>query len=232
MDKLPDLQADKFYQFKPFRVSKYRIRFERASRLDDIQGYTWYTPAALYLWGKFSEVTLADVVKDDDIKVFWYKFNKPIFKHFEVGSDAAWNHTLWAAETKHWNTLVDRVLQAVQFDMGSKSIYQYAMQSLSVYDPLFADSNGVIGPSHPKVNIHAFAVLSNVSQYAFSDKAESLPGMRTFKPMPLHVKAARKLFSSTGLTQDNAFERVKDILVKEQDEQRKAQIEKENKIER
>ena len=56
--------------------------------------------------------------------------------------------------------------------------------------------------------------------------------MNTFKPMPLHVKAARKLFSSSGLTQDNAFERMKEIMVSEQDAQQKLQVAKENKIER
>lgn len=221
-DETPNLQQDKFYEFKPFRVPKYQIKFEKAGKLSDIQGYTWYTPAALYLWGKFSEVNLSDIVQQDDIKVFWYRFAKPLFKNFHVGSDVGWNHTLWAAKEGDWKKIVDRVLESVQFDIATKSIYQYALQSVEICDPLFADAQGILPASFPTVNIYAFAVLSNKGQYAFDAKHKSfVPGMVTFRPHKLHVNAAQKLFQDDRLTQEKAFERVKAVLLDEQDSEYK-----------
>lgn len=214
----PNLQQDKFYEFKPFRVPKYQIKFEKAGQLADIPGYTWYTPAALYLWGRFSEVNLSDIVQQDDIKIFWYKFAKPLFKNFHVGTDVSWNHTLWAAKETDWKKIADRVLESVQFDIATKSIYQYALQSLDICDPLFADNHSVLPVGFPSVTVYAFAVLSNNGQYAFDNRHKSpVPGMVTFKPHKLHVTAAQKLFQDEKLTQEKAFERVKSVLLDEQD---------------
>lgn len=217
-DEIPKIQQDKFYEFKPFRVPKYQIKFEKADRLSAIPGYTWYTPAALYLWGRFSEVNLSDIVQQDDIKIFWYQFAKPLFKGFHVGSDVAWNHTLWAAKDSDWKNITDRILESVQFDIATKSIYQYALQSVDVCDPLFADMHSVLPVGFPTITVYAFAVLSNKGQYAFDNKQSSLvPGMVTFKPHKLHVNAAKRLFQDNKLTQEKAFEQVKAILLDEQD---------------
>lgn len=215
-----DVKGDTLYEFKPFRVPKYKIKFEKADRLSVIEGYTWYTPAALYLWGQFSDVNLSDIVRQDDIKIFWYQFNKPIFKHFDLGSDKGWNYTLWAARDDQWRKLIDRVLEAIQFDIPNKVLYQYALQTLTICDPLFADSKSVLPVDYPQIDIHAFAVLSNICQFAFDAKAKSkIPGMVRFKPAALHKKAADKVFGIANLNRDKAFESIKKILAEEQDEE-------------
>lgn len=216
----PRLKEDKFYKFRPFRVPKYRIEFERASQLADIPGYVWYSPAAIYVWGRYSEINLADLVQQTDAKIFWYKFDKPIFKGFTVRGDPSWNHTLWAAREDEWKKIYDIVLETVQFDIPNKRLYQYALQKLVVYDPLHVDKNRVVLQSTPKVEVNAFAVLSNVGQYAFDTRKQDVrvqPGMVTFKPEKLHVNAAKRLFANEGLTQDDAFERYKQILLDAQD---------------
>ena len=214
------LKKDTIYEFKPFRVPKYKIKFEKADRLSVIPGYTWYTPAALYLWGHFSEVNLSDIVRHDDLKIFWYQFEKPIFKHFEISGDRAWNYTLWAARDDQWRKLLDRVLEAVQFDIPNQILYQYAMQSVTVCDPLFADTHSVLPLDFPTVDVYAFAVLSNICQFAFDSKSKDrVPGMVRFKPLPLHVKAASKVFSMPNLNRDKAFTAIKDLLAQEQDEE-------------
>lgn len=203
---------DKFYRFKSFRVPKYRIKFESAGKLADIGGYTWYTPASLYLWGQFTETNLAEIISREDIKVFWYKFDKPIFSHF--GND--WDHILWAAADEDWPKIVEGVLETVQFDIPNKLLYQYALQKLTILDPLTVDKDRVVLSTTPHSQVHAFAVLSNQSQFAFDAKAGvvagSRPGMRTYKPQSSHVRAADMLFRGSNLTQDDAFQRYKKIM--------------------
>lgn len=220
MDSLAKPQDDKFYEFKAFRVPKYRIEFQRAGKLEDIPGYVWYTPAALYLYGRYTDTNLADLVQLHNLKIFWYKFEKPIFNGFKFNEDSSWNHVLWAASTEQWGKLVDGILESVQFDLKNSKLYQYALQQLTIYDPLAVDVQRVVSSLTPTVKVHAFAVLSNEKQYAFDVRNKDvrlLPAVSSFKPDPLHVMAAQRLFSSPGMTQDKAFNRYKEILVSEQD---------------
>jgi len=219
-DSPPELKQDKHYTFRPFRVPKYQVKFERAEKLDDVPGYVWYSPAAIYIWGRYSEVNLSDLVQQHDAKIFWYKFDKPIFKGFEVNGDAGWNHTLWAAPEDQWKKIYDTVLETVQFDIPRQRLYQYALQTLTIHDPLSVDAKRVVLQSTPKVDIHAFAVLSNVGQYAFDTRKADVrvqPNVVNFKAEKLHIDAAKRLFSQSGLTQDDAFERYKQIMLDAQD---------------
>ena len=227
MDEVPEQQSDTQYTFKPFRVPKYKITFQNASSLKDIPGYVWYTPAALYLWGSFNETVLSDIVSKKEIDIFWYSFDKPIFKHFNARGDNSWNHGLWAAKEEDWKKLSDGVLEAVQFDIPNKALYQYALQSLTIPDPLQVDRDRVVTPKTAHVDIKAFAVLTNKAQYAFDSKLSGVPGMSKFKPSKLHVNAADKLFSIPNLNTDRAFEGYKAILEKSQDETAFAKHEKE-----
>lgn len=207
---------DKFYEFKPFKVPKYQIKFKNAGSLSDIPGVVWYTPAALYAWGMFSDTNLSEIISREDLKVFWYKFDKPLFKSF----GPEWNHLLWAAKEDEWKKLVDGVLETVQFDIPNKLLYQYALQSVTILDPLNVDKERVIKPDTPEVSVHAFAVLSNTGQLAFDSKKQpkgTTPGMVLNKPDPRHVRAARMLFKEDKLTRDEAFDRYKTIMKRLED---------------
>lgn len=220
-------EKDKFYQFKPFRVPKYQIEFKNANKLADISGYVWYTPAMLYVWGRYSEKNLADIVQRHDVKIFWYRFDKPVFTGFTVGADSSWNHILWAASESHWPKLIDAILETVQFDIPNAKLYQYALQRLTILDPLLSDNQRVILSNHPTQLIHAFAVLSNDRQVAFDTRQSGVtncPGVVSFKPNAIHVQAANRLFSINNLTQDRAFERYKEVLLQTQDTQYQEKI--------
>ncbi len=220
MDMFTKPENDKYYEFKPFRVPKYRVEFQRAAKLEDVPGYVWYTPAALYLWGRYSENNLADLVQRHNLQIFWYKFDKPIFKGFIVNDDPSWNRTLWAMRVDQWDKFVDGILETVQFDIPNAKLYQYALQQLTVYDPLSVDVQRIVSNATDITKIYAFAVLGNEQQYAFDVRKKDvqlIPYISSFKPDPLHVSAARRLFASAGITQDKAFSRYKEILISEQD---------------
>tara|TARA_R110000751_G_scaffold1985_5_gene7586 strand:- start:771 stop:1502 length:732 start_codon:yes stop_codon:yes gene_type:complete len=209
-----DKAEDKEYSFKPFRVPKYQIKFKNANRLSDIDGMVWYTPAALYAWGQFTDTQLSDIVMRKDVQVFWYKFDKPVFKNFGTG----WDNLLWAAKEEDWSTLVNSILEVVQFDIEEKLLYQYAMQKISILDPLSVDKERIVTSTTPEVDVNVFAVMSNTGQMAIDLKAKqkkgSVPGMSLFKPDPLHVKAANMLFRKEKLSQDAAFAEYKSIMQK------------------
>lgn len=219
METNNDLKKEEIYEFKPFRVPKYQITLQNVNALINVADYVWYTPAMLYLWGKYSDVQLSDIVRLNNIKVFWHKFEKPIFKGFTLNGDPSWNHALWAAESKDWEKIVQGILETVQFDLKAKKIYRYALQELNIYDPLFCDKQNVLNEKTPVIKINVFAVLANDKQYAFdlnSDNSKNVltvPQVITFKPDNLHATAAKKLFENTNLTSEKAFALYKQILI-------------------
>lgn len=207
-------QEDKYYEFKPSRVPKYRIKFEGAKRLADVPGYMWFTPAALYLWGRFTELQLADMVEAIGVRVFWYRFDRPLFSGFEVGGDKDWNHTLWAVEARYWNKLVDRMLELLLLDRPSKSVYRYALQQLSVSDPLTMDSLVIRSPNPPRAAVFAFAINSSRHQLAFTClnwDALRLPAMRRLPPLAEDRSLAARLFGSGTPTVEQAVEQAKQV---------------------
>lgn len=214
------IKKDNYYEFKPFVVPKYRVEFSQTKLLSSVRGYVWFTPAMLFLWGRFSEVNLSDIVQQQDLKLFWYRFDKAIFQGFDSGGNVSWNHTLWAVEEAKWPKFVDAVLETVQFDLENSLLYQYGLQSVSVPDPLAMDIQRVWNAQIPSISLHGFAVLSNIRQYAFerrSGTAVDLPRIASFPPSPVHVTAATKLFSIKGLTRDAAFAKYRTILLAAQD---------------
>lgn len=206
--------GEQSYELRPFRVPKYRIQFANAAALSDIAGYVWYTPALLYLWGRFTEVNLADIVTRIQLKIFWYRFDQPIFSGLACNGDATFDHLLWAAEIEQWPKLVDAILETVQFDLSAKRIYHYAMQEVQVVDPLSQDVKRVTLAKMPQIPVNVFAVLTNEMQIAINRPKEAFlrPAVARFKPEPAHVEEARRLFAATHLNADNAFPAYRDIL--------------------
>jgi len=221
------MEKDKYYIHQAFRVPKYRIQFENASSLSDVgDRYTWFSPAAIYRFGMFTDVNLSDLTQNLDFKVFYYQFDKPIFTRF----GGEWDHLLWAMESEKWVKFCDKLLETVQIDIPNKLVYQYAMQELKLWDPLFSDKNsGILDSQSPKCSVNVFVVLSNTGQLAFDAKATlfSRPGLMKYPPSDIHVNAAKRLFSSKKeLTQDKAFERYRRIMLASQDAKFKAEAEK------
>lgn len=217
---------DDLYEFKPFRVPKYKIEFKNANKLTDIAGYQWYTPALLYLWGRFTEVNLADLIAKHDFKIFWYLFDKPIFSGLAFKEDKSWNHLLWACSVDDWKKLVDGILETVQFDIPNQLLFQYALQSFTIPDPLFVDRQRLLTTNTPTVKISAFAVMSNKHQLAFdlNSGIKGVPQVRTFKAEQIQIDAAEDLFADSNITADKAFEAYKRIMIRLQDQEYQAKV--------
>jgi hypothetical protein len=171
---------------------------------------------------------LSDIVRRLNLPVFWYRFDRPLFQGLTVGADSSWNHLLWAAPEDKWQDFVDALLETVQFDIPNAMLYQYALMHSCIYDPLYADRK-LLSPGSPVLQVQVFAVLSNKHQVAINKTETPIPsGLSavTYKPDPIHVRAAKQLFSDRHLTRDKAFERYKQIMLFEQDTEHQCAVDK------
>ncbi len=175
-------------------VPKYQLKFKGSGTVKDHSEYAWFTPALLYLWGSFTDVQLYDVVTRRDIQIFWYKFQKPIFKNIP----GAWSQALWACKADKWDDFCSDVLEVVALDARRKTYMEYALQRISVMDPLQADSSLVTDPSAVSlVDIGVFAVRSNKFELAImpdNSSPFSLPACQTLKPTKSIVNLSADLF--------------------------------------
>lgn len=206
--------GEQSYEVRPFRVPKYRIQFANAAMLSDIPGYVWYTPALLYLWGRFTEINLADIVARTQLRIYWFRFDQPIFSGLSHNGDMTFDHLLWAAECEQWPKLVDAILETVQFDLHAKRVYHYATQEVQVVDPLAQDAKRITLAEMPQIAVNVFAVLTNEMQIAINNASQPFmrPAVARFRPDALHIEEARRLFATANLTADVAFPAYRDIL--------------------
>ena len=215
-----ELKTDRQYEFTPFVVPKYQIKFANVKRLANLSQYMWYTPAPIYLWGRYTDINLSDIVSEYDIKIYWYRFNKPVFKGLTINNDPSWNHMLWACDASKWKSLVDGVLESVQFNTQTKTLYTYALQELFISDPLQADTSVLVTRETDKLKVHAFCPLTNLRQIAFNPNRSShlsIPDICSLAPSKKLLYRATRLFENSAVTQDNAFEFYKKLLESEAD---------------
>ena len=213
------LSADKEYHFKPEVVPKKRVVFSNVRSLAAVEKYVWYTPALVYLWGRFSDTPLTDIVQRVGSPVLWYRFDKPFFEGLEAGQDTSWNHILWGCPRESWDKFVDAVLETAQFDLSRRILYTYALQETQIYDPLTVDRDRLFVPDRtPRIKVGVFAVCTNKFQIAMS------PNAQLHKPKPIRLepdktvkRLALQFFATGNLTEENAFGRYKQFLLQAND---------------
>jgi len=211
---------ESYYELRPAKAPKYKVKFEGAGTLTDIPGYVWFSPAALYLWGKFTDVQLSDIMTRKDVAVFWYKFDKPIFKGFTAYGDVAWNHTLWAVAEDKWDRFVDAMLELIMLDRDSKTVFSYALQYLTVLDPLYVDRKVLVDGRAPRTVVGYFAVLTNKYQVAFDKLSLSpgeLPQVKTLRPDRANSRVAANIYVGKDISTDRAFTRYRENLLREEE---------------
>jgi len=201
-------EEDQYYEARESKVAKYLIKFDGVRRLSDVPSQVWFTPAVMYLWGMFSDTYLADVLSRTNARIYWHKFDKPIFSGFQLGGDVSWNHTLWAIDAHSWPRFLDRILEMLLLNREGRTLCRYALQELQVLDPLYAASSVLTGSDVPLASIFSFAVKSNQHQLAFTRLAwgVSLPSIRRLPPDDDESVLASRLFSAKLLTTEQAFD--------------------------
>ena len=176
----------------------------------DLSAFTdhlvFFTPALLYLRGRFRDDLLHDYASDRnvDLTIYGKTFRRPLFRGLEAADgDAHWNHTLWAVRSGVWegsgvnHGLRDFLLTAKLTDSRRRVMYGIGVQRLVVLDPQVFDRCVVIPERVPVVSVWAFGVNGSRAAWAFrfDDRRPWVPPEpERLDPDPRMVRFARDVF--------------------------------------
>jgi hypothetical protein len=168
-------------------VRKYKLPIGQAESLEAMtEEYVFFTIAPLYLRGNFRDAMLVDYMMSmgEEVKFYYYKFNKPIFKGLETSLyDRDWNHVLWAIGQEWWDSFQDFCCSLTVALRDQNWLVRFGVQEARIIDPLALDKAGMIRHDLPKPGIALLGVYGNKDQFAF-EIGEPLTSLPTLKRLP------------------------------------------------
>lgn len=167
------------------RLAKRSLRLGAAESLLALQAeYSFFTPAALYLHGMFSDAPLIEHVAalGRDLPLYYHRFARPLFRGLEArDGDADWNAALWAVRWEDWPGLLDHLCGLTVVDPARGRVVRYGQQLFDVADPLVVDRTGLVLPGST-VLVSAFGLYGNAGIAAFVAGSDGVPALRFFPP--------------------------------------------------
>lgn len=165
---------------------KSRLIFKGGRLVDYAKEWKFYSPALLYLYGRFKDEMLAshDDTLDGSLVVGHRMFDKPIFSGMTAfDGDMAWNNVLWATPHDQWPALENHILAVLAYDSQSDAAYSYGAQDIRIVDPLQAD-DGLLSSTICWLDITVLGVASNLGCVAVStgENPLVLPSVVTHPP--------------------------------------------------
>lgn len=161
------------------RLHKYELKVGAAKGLTELLGeYAFFTPAPLYLYGRFVDAPLIDFAHaTPDARFYYKKFRRPIFRGLEAPSNGNpdWNFVLWAVRVQHWDAFADFLVSITLTYEDHRDVAGVGQQTLDVLDPLATDLATVYSSAIPLVPVHAFGI--NGSRFRVGLKAGRSPLM-------------------------------------------------------
>jgi hypothetical protein len=199
------------YHVKTQVVAKRRIAFQNVKTLRAVEKYVFYTPAILYLWGRFSDTPLTDILTHVDVPILWHRFDKPLFSGLATPLDASWNQILWACPRDKWDAFSEAVLETAQLDLAAHTIYTYTLHTIDVFDPISVDRERLVIPDRTdRIVAHVFAVSTNKFQLELrKPKTGTTPAVVRLPPAPEFVRAAERFFATPFASEADALRRFK-----------------------
>lgn len=183
-------------------VKKEPLRLGRANSLLELaEEYAFFTPAVLYLYGRFRDAPLADFLHMfPDAKLYYRKFDRPIFRGLEAPSNKNpdWNFVLWAVHTSYWRPLCDFLVSLTFTYEDESALAGVGEQQLSVIDPLAADLSVLYRNDLPQLTVTAFGLNGSRFRAAFEAGTGSIvspPRLRFYGPDPRMVRFAQAIYS-------------------------------------
>lgn len=165
-------------------VRKHKLPLGKAESLAALlDEYVFFTPASMYLHGRFFDGPLIDMMWEvqRDIPLYHYKFNRQLFYGLEAkDGDPAWNYVLWAVRPDDFDAVRKFILSVTLSWANEKRIICYGEQAFRVLDPLVV-AKPLIGTEMPTIPISAFGVNGNRMRTAFS-LDEDIPRLKRLPP--------------------------------------------------
>ena len=205
MSDIPDETVSSFRVDKS-TVSKDTIVFPRlADRLSQFPKYKFFTPALLYIHGRFTDAVLQQFRQEMNLDVSYmlHEFKHFIFTGFEdCHGHQGWNRTLWAVEASLWPAFEAFMLSTVISDPKAGLLYRTGVQDITIADPLFSERHP-ISADIPRTTIAVFGVDgSDVAVAVTPSPFESpwmLPRLSFHPPLDNTRRMAGELFGRDNL---------------------------------
>ena len=182
-------------------ITKHRFPLGQAESLAVLQEeWAFFTPAVLYVHGKFTDAYLIDYMFDiqEDVPLYFYRFQAPVFAGLESRSgDKGWNFALWAVHLEYWETLLDFICSVSIANRDDKQMWRFGLQELTILDPVRVERAKILTPELPLVTVGAFGMYGSQGQAYFTQKPANpfIPPRLTFaKPDDKDVVFARAYF--------------------------------------
>jgi len=143
-------------------LQKYELRLGKAKSLCELAAdFVFFTPAVLYLKGRFIDAPLADFVymMAPDCKFYFKKFGRPVFRGLTApNGDVDWNFVLWAIPKHHWEAFSAWMVGITLTYADTKEVAGIGEQRFEVVDPLAADRASVWHSGLPHLPVAAFGI--------------------------------------------------------------------------
>jgi len=179
------------------RVDRADVRFVRAEfgtlpALGPLLPYmTFFSPAAIYLQGRFEDRLLADFLcqRGNEVTLYLADFQRPILTLPPDWPNAAsWARRLLGVRAEVAHEFSTFFLSVKVSDPARQRLYGVGIQELTVVDPLYADRQaGVLPSSPPRIPLLALGVNAGHVAWGY----ESVPGqplappvLRRYPPLP------------------------------------------------
>jgi len=181
-------------------IEKYEMKFGAAEGLyrftDQVR---FFTPALLYLHGRFTDEPLVQFCdeQDIDLQLMHRRFEQPIFQGLHTpDGDPDWNYVLWGVVDEHYERLENYMLSITLTDANSGWVSRVGAADLEIVDPLWLDRNRLITPTAPRIPAVAWGVDSTagaLSLEAPPGEVYELPRLKRHPPQPETLAFAEAL---------------------------------------
>lgn len=143
-------------------IDKYELKTGNAKALAELlDDYAFFTPAALYLHGRFRDAPLADFIYmvAPDCRFYYKKFRHQIFRGLETKNrDPDWNYVLWAVERRHMEQFSAWMVSLTLTYEDDKSVAGVGEQQFQIVDPLAAERASMWHPGLGTVPVTTFGL--------------------------------------------------------------------------
>jgi len=181
-------------------IKKRRFPLGNAESLAVLQAdWAFFTPAVLYLHGRFSDAYLIDYMFDlqEDVPLFFYKFQAPLFNglHSSNGSKD-WNHAVWAVPLEYWQSLLDFICSVSIANRDDQNLWRFGLQELTILDPVRVERASILTPDLPLVAVGAFGMYGSAGQAYFQQNLANpfIPPRLTFHKPDAQDKVFAKAY--------------------------------------
>lgn len=188
------------------RIRKYPLPLGNAESLMVMrEEFTFFTPAILYLYGRFVDAPLFDCMFElgRDIKLYYHKFDWALFDGLVARSNgnSDWNHALWAVRPDDWDELANFVCSLAWSLRDEKMVFNFGQQDLTIVDPLALERAGYYHPGLPLLPLTAFGLSGNRFRAGLEVPLDPLlarPRLTVLPPTEEMVEYARCYFGGVN----------------------------------